>query len=454
VIRAAAGELAGSERAVVLTVALATLLAPLNSTMIAVALPRLAAEFGADVGAAGWLVIGYLIAMAALQPVAGSLGDRLGRRRLILGGVALFGAASLAAPLAPGLPALIGLRVLQAAGGAIALPNGTALVREVVPAERRGAAFGVIGSAIAVAAAAGPPLGGLLVELAGWRAIFLVNVPVVALALALGWWALPARPPERRPAPFDWLGAPLLAIVLGGWAVLLTRGARANPAQLAAGLLVLGLASALLLRYEAAQPRPALQPRLFRRRGFAAATSAVALSNLAMYVTLLALPLLLAAQPGWTDLGTGLVLTALSGAMVICSPVGGRLADRLGRRPPVVVGLALFTGSLLPLALTGGALDLSLLVTALGLAGAGLGLSSAGLQTAALEAVGPDEAGMASGLFSTGRYLGSIVGSAAMAGLLAAGAGFAATFVMVTLAALLSTVAGALLPGASKGSSS
>jgi DHA2 family methylenomycin A resistance protein-like MFS transporter len=120
----------------------------------------------------------------------------------------------------------------------------------------------------------------------------------------------------------------------------------------------------------------------------------------------------------------------------------------------VVAGLALFTGSLAPLVLAGGALDLPPLVASLGLAGAGLGLSSAGLQTAALEAVGPDEAGMASGLFSTGRYLGSIVGSAAMAGLLAAGAGFAATFLMVVAAALLSTVAGALLPRSLRGGQS
>ena len=430
----------------ILTVALATLLAPLNSTMIAVALPRLMQEFGAEVGTAGWLVTAYLITMAALQPVAGTLGDRLGRRRLILGGLVLFGVASVAAPFSPNLPMLIGLRVLQATGGAIALPNGMALVREVVPPERRGARFGLIGGAIAIAAAVGPPLGGLLVELAGWRAIFVVNLPVVLLAMTLGGWALPAVRPSSRPAPFDWLGAPLLVLVLAGWAVVLTRVTRAAPLYLVPAALILVLVSYVTLRYEAAQPRPVIQPRLFQRRGFAAATAGVALSNLAMYVTLLALPLALARRPEWTDLGTGLVLAALSGAMVVCSPVGGRLADQVGRRPPVVAGLVLLTVSLLPLALTGGGLSLPPMLVALGVAGAGLGLSSAGLQTVALETVEVHEAGMASGLYSTSRYVGSIVGSAAMAGLLAAGSDFTFTFLMVVLAALLSVAASVFLP--------
>ena len=126
-----------AERALAITVALATMLAPLNSTMIAVALPHVIAEFGADIASAGWLVTAYLIVMAALQPVAGKLGDRLGRRYLILGGVAWFGLASLGAATATRLSALLFFRVQQAIAGAVALPNGAALLREVVPAERR-----------------------------------------------------------------------------------------------------------------------------------------------------------------------------------------------------------------------------------------------------------------------------------------------------------------------------
>ncbi len=146
-----------------LTAALAVMLVPLNSTMIAVAIPDIARDFGGDAGSATWLVSGYLIAMASLQPLAGKLGDRFGRRPLILGGLAWFAAASLGAALAPSLPVLIAFRLQQAVAGALAFPNALAVVREVLPEERRGAAFGTLGSAIALAAAAGPPLGGALV---------------------------------------------------------------------------------------------------------------------------------------------------------------------------------------------------------------------------------------------------------------------------------------------------
>src|SRR5207244_3815014 len=134
-----------SERPIMATAALSTMLAPLNSTMIAVALPSIMAEFGASVAAAGWLVTGYLIGMAALQPVAGKLGDRFGRRRFILVGLAYFGLASLGATLATSLEMLIFFRIQQAIAGAVALPNGTALVREVLPPERRASGFGMVG---------------------------------------------------------------------------------------------------------------------------------------------------------------------------------------------------------------------------------------------------------------------------------------------------------------------
>jgi MFS family permease len=140
----------------VLTVALGTMLAPLNSTMIAVAMPGVMDEFHAGFGTAGWLVTAYLIAMASLQPVAGKLGDRIGRCRLVLGGLLGFGLASLAAAAAPHLWVLISFRVLQAVAGALIVPNGAALVREIVPVERRGGRFGLIGAAVALAAAVGP----------------------------------------------------------------------------------------------------------------------------------------------------------------------------------------------------------------------------------------------------------------------------------------------------------
>src|SRR5579885_3318760 len=249
-----------AERPILTTSALATMLAPLNSTMIAVALPSIMAEFGASVAAAGWLVTGYLVGMAALQPVAGKLGDRFGRRRLILAGLGYFAVASLGATLATSLPMLIAFRVQQAIAGAIALPNGTALVREVLPAERRASGFGMVGGAVALAAAAGPPLGGLLVGAFGWRSIFFANVPMIAAALALGWWALPTTGRTRRLGPFDLAGAVELSALLLGLAVMLTFGVRAfGTTAVLVGAPLLVLLAVAFVRRELGHADPLLR---------------------------------------------------------------------------------------------------------------------------------------------------------------------------------------------------
>jgi len=172
-----------------------------------------------------------------------------------------------------------------------------------------------------------------------------------------------------------------------------------------------------------------------------------------MYSTLLAIPILLFRWAGWRSTEVGLVLAAMSAGMVVFSPIGGRLADRLGRRWPTVTGLSLLTLGLLPLALIGGGITTLALLGGLGLAGAGLGLSSAGLQTAAIEAVEPQQSGVASGVFSTSRYLGSIVGSSVLAGTLGPTGdglgGFVAVFAMAVVAAFLSAVVSFGLQGRS-----
>lgn len=414
---------APAERAILATVALSGMLAPLNSTMIAVALPAIMLAYGASLASAGWLVTSYLVAMAAIQPVAGKLGDQLGRRALILGGLVGFGLASLGALVAPTLPVLILFRLLQAVCVAGALPNSTALIREIVPAERRAAGYGVVGAIVSIAAAAGPPLGGLLVGTAGWQAIFYVNVPFVLAALVLGWRALPMAPAPGLGKAFDLAGAAMLCAGL----IVLSLLLRALGAPLSAlglfagaGLLLLG---GLFVRRELRQADPVFHPRFFARRAFASATAGVALSNLAMYTILLALPVLLAKQANWPSTRVGLILTALSATTVICTPLGGRLADRYGRRRPAVVGLALFTLALLLLLTEPPRWPVPLLALALAAAGAGLGLANPGMQTAAVEAVAAREAGAASGMYSTSRYLGSIVGSSVLP-LLLAGATF------------------------------
>ena len=437
---------ATAERAVLVTVALGAILAPLNSTMIAVALPQIVHDFHTSVGTAGWLITAYLLALAVVQPVAGKLGDRYGRRPFILGGLSVFALASLGAALAPSLGVLIAFRVIQAISGAVVFPNGVGLVREVVPEERRARAFGLVGGVLALAAALGPPLGGLLIAVGGWQSIFYVNLPLVAATLGIAWRAVPRQ--RRWPqTQFDWVGSVLFGAVLTGSAGLVIEGHRAgSPLVWVLGGLTLAGASAWFVRHELSHPDPVLQPRFFTRRSFSAASTGVALSNLGFYTLLLATPILLSRHTNWSSLRIGLALTLLSAPTVALAPVGGRLADRLGRRIPAVAGCVLLTIALVPLAIAPGIATAGLFVC-LAVAGAGTGLSAAAMQTAAVEAVDERQAGVAAGLYSTSRYIGSFAGSIALARLLDAGpglAGFRAVFAMALAGAafaLLATLA-------------
>ncbi|MFZ1753840.1 MAG: MFS transporter [Caldilineaceae bacterium] len=381
-----------SEHQLVAAIALITMLAPLNSTMIAVALPSIADSFHVEVSAASVLVPTYLFVMAVLQPFAGGLGDRLDRRRLILASLLLFGVASMGAAFALNMPILIFFRLLQALSGAMVFPNGVALLREVIPTERRGRVSGTVGSAASFAAALGPVIGGLLVQAFGWQSVFWTNVPFIAGALALGYIAIPSPQPHT---------------------VHIQEG-KTNR----------------------------LRGNILDLRTFVAANAAVACSNLAMYVTLLAVPVLLTRKLNWSPSWVGFILAALSVMSLVCAPIGGRWADRMGRRRPVVLGLGVLIIGCVLLGIAQARM-LSMLIGGLMLMGAGLGIAGAGMQTAAIEAVSKRTAGIAAGLFSTSRYCGSILGSSVWAVLLGAkNDQYNTIFVMIFIAASLSALAG------------
>jgi MFS family permease len=204
------------------------------------------------------------------------------------------------------------------------------------------------------------------------------------------------------------------------------------------------------VRYELGREDPALQPRFLRVRAFAAATASVGLSNLALYGTLLAVPVLLSHRSGWSAVDIGLVVAAMSLPMAVMSPIGGRLSDRAGRRVAAVAGLALLSAALVPLAFAGGDVATPLLIGSLALAGAGLGLSNAAVQAAGIEALDPRDAGVAAGVFSTGRYLGGIAAASLVATLATATANrYGLLFGVEAVAALLAMVCATALPGRS-----
>ena len=427
------------------SVALGNLLVPLNSTMIVVALPQVARDLRVDVGATSWIVTSYLIAMAALQPIAGRIGDRLGRRNLMLAALVYFALASLGAAASSSIVLLAVFRINQAVAAAALVPNGLGLLREAIPSGRRGAEFGIVSAATAVGATAGPLVGGFLAAF-DWRWIFLVNLPICAAGFALSWRVLPARAP-RETARFDlagavWLGAVLLA---AAW-VLVSLGRAVDIVTVAIGLAVLPAAVGLL-RYESRHDDPALPPSLFRIRAFAAACATVAFQNLAMYGTLLALPVALAGA----SVQSGIALAAFSGGSIILAPVGGRAADRYGPRVPTLAGALLLGIGLLPLAITAGQLPLELLALTLAFAGVGLALTFPSMRLAAVEVVPERYAALASGVFSTSRYFGGMLGSIAIAVVLSATPSIEslrALFWIFTLAAFGAAVPSLALPGA------
>ena len=433
-----------SERMVVVTAALATMLVPLNSTMLAVALPSIIEEFDVGLATSGWLITGYLIAMASLLPVGGKIGDRFGRRRVVLLGLIMFGGSSIAAGFSPNLPTLLVFRIMQGVSGALITPNTGALIREAVPEARRGMAFGILGAVIGVAAGLGPPIGGALVEIAGWRATFFFNVAVIIPAFIIGWNILPKSKTSGSLGHFDIVGAVgLPAILTAVVSLLLYIAQGADVVVVAAAIPVIAIAIIGFGWREARHPDPVFQPRIFRNMPFASASLGIALANLSMYSLLIAVPLFLVGRDGASAMETGLVLTTMTLGMIVMSVVAGRMLDRNGRKRPTAIGLVISAIGSAPMALIGADISTAALILGLILVGIGLGLAMTGLQTTSVESVDEKQVGAAAGVYATSRYLGSILGSAIIAGLIGAEVGdiedigvvFIVSFVAAVLAA-------------------
>jgi MFS family permease len=372
---------------------LALVLVPLNSTMIAVALPRIGEEFGIAKGDASVLVTVYLVAMLALQPVAGRICDAVGAQRVAVIATSGVGVTSLAAMAAGSFPLLVALRALQAAFASALAPSVQSMLREDVPADQRGRAFGLQGSVLGVGAGLGPIVGGLATSALGWRAIFGVNLPVVVAVLYV------LR--RRRPAAH--------------------RSAR--PEVEVAG-----------------------QPDVLWSAVFRAAFSAQALSTLAQYALLLAVPIVLDAR-GWSAASVGLALSFLTLGMVVAGPVGGRVGDVHGRRRPVVLGLALTLLAVSLSVLGGDEVPSGVLLVTLLLFGLGLGAANPSITTAGLESVPLARSGSAAGFLSASRYVGSITSTAVLASVVHDdGGGFDVLLVVCAASLALALLAAARLP--------
>lgn len=393
------------------TVSLGVSLAPLNSTMVAVALPDIRADFDVSHTMVAWLVSFYLIAMAVAQPIGGRLGDQIGRTRAIRGGLVVFLALSLAAAASPNFAVLVVLRTLQAVVGAAVMPNGMAMLRESVPSERLGRANGITSSMIGLAAAVGPIIGAAALVAGSWRLLFVVNLPIVLAALMTLALLDRKETAERRAISLDFRGALILAAGLGA----LTQGfawTRAGEAVLAGfAFAAVVLLAWLLAVYQRGATVQVAEWRLLRMRTYFGATSYVLMSNLVMYTTLIAVPFFLREVQGKSVESAGALLAVMSGVMMVVAPFSGMLSDRFGRRPLAMTGGVLQLGAVL-LLLAGFSEGLSTwyLALCLLLMGLSIGVGSGPASTAALEAVPVNVVGAAAGTSSMMRYFGSIIG--------------------------------------------
>ncbi len=393
--------------------------------MLAVALPELRRDFSVGLAEIGWLVSAYLIAMAVAQPLGGRLGDQLGRARLFRAGLVAFLILSLAAAFSPTFPVLVLLRTGQALVGAAVMPNGMAMLRESVPVTKLGQSAGLSGASMSIAAASGPLLGAALLSAGSWRLLFLMNVPLVLLALAsLTLLRYPGAAAPKRFA-LDWPGGLAFAAVLTSLTFVLdSLHGGTSALVLGGGVISLFVLSALFLQRQRTSPSPVAEWRLFRNYSYSAATGYVLLSNLVMYTTLLTVPFFIEEVQHRGHAVTGALLGAMSVLSAAAAPIGGRISDTRGRRLPAVAGSLIMLAAEVAL-LAGMSRDVSpwYLAASLGALGLGLGLSIGAASTAAIEVAPRDLAGAAAGTNSMMRYVGSIVGAGILGGVLSSDAG-------------------------------
>jgi MFS family permease len=400
------------------SVAIAAALTPLNSTMIAVALPAISSEFGAAAATVTVSVItAYLIATIVFQMPAGSVADRLGYARALTVGRWMFAAGALLAVLAPTLTAVVGGRLLMAAGGALMVPTAMALLRVSVRPERRARAFGTMGAIMGGAAAIGPAIGGLMIAQAGWRMLFLVNIPLLALSAVLQGSSPAEGARASKRAAFDWPGTLLLGGALTA-AIAATR--TSPPAAYALGMMAVVLFAGLLAQ-ERHAAAPILDLHLFTMRGFVAGAGVIALQNLAMYSLLVQVPFLFGGDAPARASSLSLAIVAMTATMAVSAPVGGRIAERLGIRSVVLAGGALGAAGIAGLALLDSEAPVIAVAARLLVIGLGLGLSMGPSQAGALSVVEASHSGMASAALSMLRYLGGIAGTVILSFALAGG---------------------------------
>lgn len=390
-------------------------MATLDNLVMTTALPVLQAELSASLEQLQWMVNAYTLSFATLMIAAATLGDRLGRRRVFVAGIAVFALASIASALATDAGTLIAARAVQGAGAAAVMPLSLTLLAGSVPAARRAMAIGIWGAVSGLGVALGPVIGGAVVDGIAWQAIFWINLPVAIVAIPLVRWALPESHGRRQP-----LDVPGLLLAGGGvlstvWAIIRGNDDGWGSARVVGGLVLGAILLVAFLRREARTDHPLVPLRLFRVRSFSVANATALLFSVGVFGIVFLLSQYLQVGLGYSPLEAGLRTLPWTAAPMLVAPVAGLLAPRVGVRPLLTAGLALQAAGLAWQGLlVGGDVVYADLVPGLVLAGVGMGLTFAPSATAVLADMGADDHGTASSVNATVRELGGALGVAVL----------------------------------------
>jgi DHA2 family methylenomycin A resistance protein-like MFS transporter len=397
----------------------------LDTTIVNVALPALRVDLGASVAGLQWVVDGYLLMLAALLLSGGVLADRVGARRIFEFGLGLFVLASVACGLAPTTAVLVGARLLQGVGAALAVPASLALLRAAYPQPAaRARAIGIWGGIAGVAAGAGPILGGLLVTAASWRLVFFVNVPIGLLAMALTARRVPA--PDPRPRALDPAAQIAGGIALAALTLALIEGGQVGVRpQVIAAAVVFVVAGACFVLIERRVPAPMLPLGLFGNAMFSGANAVGLLINLGFYGELFVINLYFQQIRGYSALAAGLALLPQMGMAAVGSLLSGRFTARAGGpRLTMLIGLLVGGAGLFGLIVAGEHTPYPLLIAPLVAAGFGMSFTMPAATTAVVDSAPAERAGLASGAINASRQIGGLIGVALLGALVSAGGTF------------------------------
>ncbi len=394
----------------------------LDNTVVNVALPSIQRDLHASLASLEWTVNAYTLTLAVLLVVGGRLGDIFGRRRMFLFGVVVFGLSSLAVGFSPNDTVLVAGRAIQGIGAAFMMPATLSIITQAFPAEQRGTAIGTWAGVSALALAIGPVVGGFLTEYVSWRAIFFINPPIAVVAVAMTLFATRESRDETVGRTVDFAGIGAITIGLTALVLALVEGNTwgwGSPAVISL-LAVAAIALPLFVMIERRVPSPMVNFAFFRSRTYVGANVVAFLISFAMFAQFFFLTLYLQNVLHYSPLQTGVRFLPATGLIIFTAPLAGRLADRVGSRPLMTLGLVIVAAALFiqsRLTVTSG---YALLLPGFVLMGLGMGLVMSPMSTAAMNSVDRTKAGAASGVLSMTRMVGSTFGVAVMGALVTA----------------------------------